>query len=155
MTQGEMLQLVTFRLEKEEFGVDIQKVQEINRVNAITRVPNTPAFVEGVINLRGRIVPIVDLRKRLGFKHGCYGKMARVIIAELEGMEVGFIVDSVSEVLRISGGAIEPPPSLAAGIESEYILGVGRVDDRLVILLELKKIFTIHEKNEINTSGLN
>jgi purine-binding chemotaxis protein CheW len=155
MTQGETLQLVTFKLEKEEFGVDIQKVQEINRVNEITRVPNSPPFVEGVINLRGKIVPIVDLRKRLGFNQGSYGKMARIIVAELEDMEVGFIVDSVSEVLRISGSAIEPPPSLAAGVESEYILGVGRVDDRLVILLELKKVFTIREKNEINRSELN
>ncbi len=100
MNEGRILQLVTFKLENEEFGVDILKVQEINKMIDITRIPNAPSFVEGVINLRGKIIPIVDLRKRLGFEGRAYDKSTRIIVVELDGMVLGFIVDSVSEVLQ-------------------------------------------------------
>ncbi len=149
MNENRILQLVTFRLEGEEFGVDILKVQEINKMIDITRIPNAPPFVEGVINLRGKIIPIVDLRKRLGFDGRAYDKSTRIIVVELEGMILGFIVDSVSEVLRISESTVEPPPALVAGIESEYIEGVGKLDDRLLILLELKKVFTSTDRREL------
>jgi purine-binding chemotaxis protein CheW len=115
----------------------------------ITRIPNAPAFIEGVINLRGKIIPIVDLRKRLGFREQPYDKSTRIIVVELEGLVLGFIVDSVSEVLRIPANTIEPPPSMVAGIESEYIEGVGKLDERLLILLELKKIFSSPERKDI------
>ena len=116
---------------------------------SITKIPNAPNFIEGVINLRGKIIPIVDLRKRLGFKNQEYDKSTRIIVVELDGLVLGFIVDSVSEVLRIPENTIEPPPSMVAGIESEYIEGVGKLDDRLLILLELKKIFSSPEKKDI------
>jgi purine-binding chemotaxis protein CheW len=151
MNDSAILQLVTFKLGTEEFGVDILKVQEINKMMNITRIPNAPIFIEGVINLRGKIIPIVDLRKRLGFRDQPYDKSTRIIVVELDGLVLGFIVDSVSEVLRIPENTIEPPPSMVAGIESEYIEGVGKLDDRLLILLELKKIFSSPERKDIES----
>ncbi len=155
MNDGAILQLVTFKLGAEEFGVDILKVQEINKMMSITKIPNAPAFIEGVINLRGKIIPIVDLRKRLGFRDQPYDKSTRIIFVELDGLVLGFIVDSVSEVLRIPGNTIEPPPSMVAGIESEYIEGVGKLDERLLILLELKKIFSSPERKDIENIDMN
>ncbi len=155
MTDGRILQLVTFRLDNEEFGVDILKVQEINRMMNITKIPNAPDFIEGVINLRGKIIPIVDLRKRLGFINRQYDKSTRIIVVELDGLVLGFIVDSVSEVLRISENTVEPPPSMVSGIDSEYIDGVGKLDDRLLILLELKKIFASPERKEMEAVSNN
>lgn len=155
MNEGAILQLVTFKLGTEEFGVDILKVQEINKMMNITKIPNAPAFIEGVINLRGKIIPIVDLRKRLGFREQPYDKSTRIIVVELEDLVLGFIVDSVSEVLRIPENTIEPPPSMVAGIESEYIEGVGKLDDRLLILLELKKIFSSPERKDIENIDMN
>jgi purine-binding chemotaxis protein CheW len=105
--------------------------------------------VEGVINLRGKIIPIVDLRKRLGFEGRSYDKSTRIIVVELEGMVLGFIVDSVSEVLRISESTVEPPPALVSGVDSEYIEGVGKLDNRLLILLELKKVFTSTDRRAL------
>jgi len=150
MNEGQILQLVTFRLDNEEFGVDILKVQEINKMIDITKIPNAPPFVEGVINLRGKIIPIVDLRKRLGFDGKTFDKSTRIIVVELDGMVLGFIVDSVSEVLRISENTVEPPPALVAGIESDYIEGVGKLENRLLILLELKKVFSALDRKELD-----
>jgi len=156
MNEGRILQLVTFKVDNEEFAVDILKVQEINKMITITRIPNAPPFVEGVINLRGKIIPIVDLRKRLGFEGKSYDKSTRIIVIELDGMVLGFIVDSVSEVLRISDSTVEPPPSLVAGVESDYIEGVGKLDNRLLILLELKKVFSGADRRELErTAGNN
>ncbi len=155
MNDGVILQLVTFKLGTEEFGVDILKVQEINKMMSITKIPNAPTFIEGVINLRGKIIPIVDLRKRLGFRDQPYDKSTRIIVVELDGLVLGFIVDSVSEVLRIPENTIEPPPSMVAGIESEYIEGVGKLDDRLLILLELKKVFSSPERKDIENIEMN
>ena len=147
--KGEMdlLQLVTFNIGGEEFGVDILKVQEINRMLQITRVPRSPDFVEGVINLRGKVVPVIDLRKRFNLEEKEADKQTRIIVVEVEKKIVGFIVDAVSEVLRIPSGTVESPPSIVAGIDSEYITGVGKLEDRLLILLDLNKLFTVKEIN--------
>lgn len=155
MDDGKILQLVTFKLDNEEFAVDILKVQEINKMTDITRIPNAPPFVEGVINLRGKIIPVVDLRKRLGFEGRSFGKSTRIIVVELEGMVLGFIVDSVSEVLRISESTVEPPPSLVSGMESEYIEGIGKLENRLLLLLELKKVFISNDKRELEKVSSN
>jgi purine-binding chemotaxis protein CheW len=155
MNDGRILQLVTFKLENEEFGVDILKVQEINKMMSITRIPNAPPFIEGVINLRGKIIPIVDLRKRLGFKTEGFDKSTRIIVVELDGMVLGFIVDSVSEVLRINESTVEAAPSIVAGVDSEYIEGVGKLDDRLLILLELNKIFSNPDKRDLEKMAVN
>ncbi len=143
----ELLQLVTFSIGDEEFGVDILKVQEIIRTMEITKVPRAPAFVEGVINLRGKVIPIIDLRKRFGLQARGHDKNTRIIVIEISAMIVGFVVDSVSEVLRIPAGTVEPPPPVVAGLESEYISGVGKLEDRLLILLDLNHLLSRAERN--------
>ena len=155
MKDDSILQLVTFKLKNDEFGVDILRVQEINRMMNITKIPNAPTFTEGVINLRGKIIPIIDLRKKLGFVSRVYDKSTRIIVVELDGIVLGFVVDSVSEVLRIPRDIIEPPPSIIGNVESDFIEGVGKLQDRLLILLELKKIFTNTERKGIEKINLN
>lgn len=142
-----LLQLVTFHIGEEEFGVEILKVQEIIRTMAITRVPKAPDFVEGVINLRGKVIPIIDLRKRFGMMAQEHDKHTRIIVIEINGVIVGFVVDSVSEVLRIPANTVEPPPAIISGIESEYISGVGKLADRLLILLDLDRLLSKGEQN--------
>ena len=138
----ELLQLVTFSIGEEDFGVDILKVQEIIRTMEITKVPRAQDFVEGVINLRGKVIPIIDLRRRFGLDSKPHDKDTRIIVIEINNMIVGFVVDSVSEVLRIPAGTVEPPPPVVAGLESEYISGVGKLQDRLLILLDLDKLLS-------------
>ncbi len=146
----ELLQLVTFSIGDEEFGVDILKVQEIIRTMEITKVPKAPDFVEGVINLRGKVIPIIDLRKRFGMETRGHDKDTRIIVIEINNMIVGFVVDSVSEVLRISADTVEPPPPVVAGVESEYIKGVGKLADRLLIMLDLDRLLSREEKEVLN-----
>jgi purine-binding chemotaxis protein CheW len=143
----ELMQLVTFSIGEEEFGVDILKVQEIIRTMEITKVPKAPAFVEGVINLRGKVIPIIDLRRRFGLATRDHDKNTRIIVIEINNMIVGFVVDSVSEVLRIPASTVEPPPPVVAGLESEYISGVGKLEDRLLILLDLDRLLSSEEKD--------
>lgn len=144
-----ILQLVSFKIDSEEFGVDILKVQEINRIMEITQIPNTPDYVEGVVNLRGRIIPIVDLRTRLNFEKREHDSNTRIIVVELVARTVGFIVDEVSEVLRLPKNIIEAPPAMVSGINSEYITAIGKLEDRLLILLELEKVLTTEEMKEL------
>jgi purine-binding chemotaxis protein CheW len=139
-TSDELLQLVSFNIGEEEFGVDILRVQEINRTLAVTRVPNVPEYVDGVINLRGRVIPIVDLRRRFGMERREHDKNTRIIVVELSGQILGFVVDAVREVLRIPRSVTEPPPQLIGGVREEYITAVGKLDDRLLILLDLDKV---------------
>ena len=146
---GDLLQLVSFVIESEEFGIDILKVQEIIRPVDITRVPNAPSFVEGVINLRGRIVPVVDLRKRFGLAEREQDQHIRIIVVELIDKVVGFMVDAVREVIRVDRSVIEPPPDLAIGIDTHYIKGVAKLDDRLLILLELEEVLSAEEKKAL------
>jgi purine-binding chemotaxis protein CheW len=136
----ELLQLVSFNIGDEEFGVDILRVQEINRMLEVTRVPNAPSYVDGVINLRGKVIPIVDLRERFGMERREHDKNTRIIVVELSGNTLGFVVDAVREVLRIPRSVTEPPPQLVGGVRDEYITAVGKLDDRLLILLDLDKI---------------
>lgn len=146
----ELIQLVTFSIGEEEFGVDILKVQEIIRTMEITKVPRAPEFVEGVINLRGKVIPIVDLRKRFGLETRDHDKHTRIIVIEINQMIVGFVVDSVSEVLRIPANTVEPPPPVVSGLESEYISGVGKLQDRLLILLDLNRLLSGEEKDALS-----
>jgi purine-binding chemotaxis protein CheW len=146
---SELLQLVSFKIGNEEYGVDILIVQEINKITQITKVPNAPDFVEGVINLRGRVIPIIDLRTRLKLEKKPHDKDTRIIVVEIERKTIGFIVDAVSEVLRIPANVTEAPPELVAGIDSEFIKSVGKLEDRLLILIDLDKILTSKEKESI------
>lgn len=148
---NELLQLVSFKIANEEFGIDILNVQEINKMTQVTKVPNSPEFVEGVINLRGRVIPVVNLRVKMDLPNREYDKDTRIIVVDLSGKTVGFLVDSVSEVLRIPRNIMEPPPSIVAGINSNYITAVGKLEDRLLILLDLDKILQQDEKEVLET----
>ena len=135
-----LIQLVTFKIGEEEFGVDILKVQEIIRMMPITKVPNAPPFVEGVLNLRGKVIPVIDMRKRFGLRAAERDSRTRIKVMDLQGQVVGFVVDAVSQVLRIKESTVEPPPAVVAGIGAEYMKGVGKLEDRLLILLDLDKL---------------
>jgi len=142
---NELLQLVSFKISNEEFGIDILTVQEINRMLQITKVPNTPDFIEGVINLRGRIIPVIDLRVKLGMERKEYSKDTRIVVVEIKNRVVGFIVDEVNEVLRIPQSITEAPPDMVGGIASDYIISIGKLEDRLLILLDLEKMLPAAE----------
>ncbi len=148
--KSELMQLVSFKLGNEEFGVDILKVQEINRMIDITQVPNAPKFIEGVINLRGKVIPVIDLRVKLNMKRVDHDNSTRIIVLEINESTTGFIVDEVNEVLRIPTNIMEPPPGLVAGINSDYIRSVCKLDDRLLILLDLERVLSVEEKDNLS-----
>lgn len=141
-TVDEQLQLVTFEVANEEFAVDILAVQEINRMMDLTRVPQSPDDVEGVINLRGKIIPVLDLRKRFGFPASKRDEHSRIVVVDVNDRVIGFIVDRVHEVLRVSSSIIEPAPAMVCSVDSAFIAGVGKLDDRLLILLDLSQLFS-------------
>jgi purine-binding chemotaxis protein CheW len=151
-------QLVSFVVGQELFGVSILAVQEIIRMETITPIPNAPEFIEGVINLRGKVIPIVDLKKRLNItsEADTEKERKRILVIEVAERIIGFIVDAVSQVMKIQAQGIEPPPDIVvAGVESEYIKGVSKLDDTLLILLDFDKIFLKQEVKEIKEAALN
>jgi purine-binding chemotaxis protein CheW len=150
---SDILQLVSFIIGSEEFGVDILCVQEINRMLQITKVPNAPEYVSGIINLRSRVIPVINLRHRLGLPPKDTDNNTRIIVVEVSGKTVGFIVDSVKEVIRIPQNITEAPPELVAGINSEFIKAVGKLSDRLLILIDLEKILSMADITELNSAG--
>ncbi len=147
---SKILQLVGFKIGQEEFGINILAVQEIIKIIDITTVPNASEYIAGVINLRGRIIPIVHLRKRLHLPVIETDKNTRIIVVEIEEKTIGFIVDEVQEVLRISTDITEKPPELVAGVDSEYITAVAKLDNRLLILLDLDKTLANDNLEELN-----
>lgn len=142
-------QLVVFNLANEEYGVAIGQVQEIIRPQGITRIPGMPSFIEGVINLRGKIISIIDLRDRFSLVKKENDVNTRVVIAEVSSQTVGLVVDSVSEVLRLANEAVDPLPPTITKIDGEYLKGVGKLDRRLIILLDLEKVLTDLEKSTL------
>jgi len=134
------LQIVVFALQGNEFGIDIAQVREIDRLVPITRVPRVSAHVEGIINLRGQLVPIVDLRTRLGMPHAAPTKLARIIVAEIGTRSIGMIVDEVREVVRIPADQISKSEGVLEGLANEFIGALGKVDERLIILLDVEKV---------------
>lgn len=145
----DLLQLVSFVVGAEEYAIPILAVQEINRMMAITKVPQSPPFVEGVINLRGKVIPVVDLRKRFGMPVSENTGDERIVVVEVQGETearvIGFTVDKVNRVLRIGNDIVEPAPAMACGADSEYVLGVGKLEEGLLILLSLDKLFSQRE----------
>ena len=135
------LQLVTFGIGDDEFGIDILAVQEINRMMELTGASQSPPDAEGAINLRGKIVPVLDLRKRFGPLTAERSEQSRIIVVEVQGQTLGIIVDRVHEVLRIDRSIVEPAPAMACSVDSNFVSGVGKLDDRLLILLDLEKLF--------------
>jgi len=145
--------VVSFALGSEEYGVDIAQVQEINRMIKVTKVPQAAQFMEGVINLRGRLIPIIDLRTRFGMERAEHTKNTRIVVTEIGSNCLGMVVDSVSEVLRIPVEQIEDAPDLVAGVDTEYIRGVGKLDDRLIIMLDLARVISASETTELQELG--
>ena len=143
------LHIVGFRIGNETYGVPISLVHEIVRVPEITQVPETPDFVEGVINLRGKIISVVDLRKRFGGAEIKPHKKNRVIVVENTGRLVGLIVDAASEVMKLPVSQVEPPPNVFAENEITYVTGVGKLNNRLIILVDLQKVLTRGELRKI------
>ncbi len=142
-------QLVVFNLNQEEFGIGITQVKEIIKYREVTKLPHVSDYIEGVTNLRGEVIPIICLRKRFGIEEQEVSQDTRIVIVEVHQSRVGFIVDAVTEVMRMPESSIEAPPSTVAGLKSDYLEGVGKVDDRLVILLDVDKLLTSEEKNEL------
>jgi purine-binding chemotaxis protein CheW len=151
---AELMQLVSFHVGNEEFGLEILKVQEIIRSQDLTRVPNLPDFVEGVINLRGSVIPVIGLRRCLGLDGRDKDQQTRIVVVEVNGNVLGFVVDSVSEVLRIPSDTVEPPPRIGR-VEREYISGVGKLDSRLLLLLDIDKLMSISEQAQLQQVTVN
>ncbi|MCC6792627.1 MAG: chemotaxis protein CheW [Thermomicrobiales bacterium] len=133
-------QLVVFELGREVYGVDIAAVQEIIRMQEITKVPRAPRFVEGVINLRGKVIPVVDLRHRFGLDHADRTRASRIVVVDIGDHTIGMVVDGVSEVLRITDDCVEPPSPVVTTLDSDYLRGIAKLEERLVILLELDQV---------------
>ncbi|MFA3783825.1 chemotaxis protein CheW [Melioribacteraceae bacterium 4301-Me] len=150
---SEILQLVSFRVNKEEYAIDILKVKEIIKVINITQVPNTDDFIEGVINLRGSIIPVVALRTKLGMPKKEPDKDTRIIVVEIDDKVIGFIVDAVNEVLRISSDLTEKTPEFISNVNMEFISSVAKLENRLLILLDLNKIFSKKEKHALENAA--
>ena len=139
---GRTIQVVSFRLANEEYGIEITKVQEIILVGEITRVPQTASFIKGLINLRSTVIPIVDLRLRFAMPADPPTDETRIMVMNVAGKTIGIIVDAVSEVLRISKDQIAPPPPTVAGLGREYLIGLAKLDKRLLILLDADRILS-------------
>ncbi|NLK07571.1 MAG: purine-binding chemotaxis protein CheW [Firmicutes bacterium] len=147
-------QLVVFSLYGEEFGLEITKVREIVKPREITKLPNVVDFVEGVTNLRGEVIPIIDLKKRFGVQATEMTDDSRIINVDISNNQVGLVVDDVTEVLRIAQGDIDPPPRTIAGLKAEYIQGIGKIEERLLILLDVDKILSSEEQIELQAEVL-
>jgi purine-binding chemotaxis protein CheW len=150
---AEVLQLVTFNLGSEEYAVDILRVKEINRMTGMARVPNSPAHVEGVINLRGRVIPVVSLRNRLGLGEKAGDDLTRIMIMDIRGITMGVVVDSVSEVLRIPPSTVEPPPPVSRGSNAGFVKGIAKLEDRLVILIDMDRLMDGEETAQVLDSA--
>ena len=143
---------LTFRLGSEEFGVEVLKVRELIGIMDITKVPQTHAFVEGVINLRGKVIPVIDLRTKFGLERAAYTDQTCVIVVDV-GSLMGIIVDTVCEVHDIPADKIEPPPELGCGVDTAFILGLGKVNDEVKILLDIDSVLNVDELVEWSKAG--
>lgn len=151
---AEELKVIVFTLAHEEYGIEVDKVRTIERMVPITRVPKTPTFVKGVINLRGIVIPIIDLRGRFGLTETEYTENSRIIIVSANDLEVGFIVDSANDVMDVMSDKIENPPEVVGGIKAKYISGVAKIgESRLLILLNLTEVLSRNEIIQLEQFG--
>jgi purine-binding chemotaxis protein CheW len=142
-------QLVVFSLGNEAYGVDVEIIESIIKMQEITRLPHAPSFIVGVTNLRGAVVPILDLRKRFGMEFQKATRDTRIIIVNMNETNIGMVVDAVTQVVQISTDSIEPPPQMAVTENSAFIKGIAKLDNLLIILLDLKKVLSIEDKQLI------
>ncbi|HOS92992.1 MAG TPA: chemotaxis protein CheW [Armatimonadota bacterium] len=152
------VQLVVFGLADESYGVHVLAVEEIIRLQEITAIPHAPDFVEGVINLRGRVIPVLDLRKRFGLPPAEATKSTRIVVVEASGMTVGLVVDSVDEVRNLPTDTIEPPSPIVTTVDSDFLMGVGKLpagggQEQLVILLDLDRVTSVAERQALSALG--
>ncbi|MDP9347925.1 MAG: chemotaxis protein CheW [Gemmatimonadota bacterium] len=140
------LQFVTFRLGREEFGLDVFSVHEVLRHQEVTPVPRAPEFVEGVIDVRGALVPVVDLRRRFELPHAPIDSDTRIVLVEFGGERLGLVVDAVTEVLRVPETAVSPPPQYIRGLAAEFVRGVIRREARLIVLIDIDRILSTQER---------
>ncbi len=143
--RSETREYVTFVLGDEDYGVDINRVLEFIGYRPLSRIPNVPRFVKGVLNLRGTVVPVVDLREKLGLDAAECHKFTVIIILEVDGRTIGAVVDSVDDVVSLADADIQPPPSFDASIRTEFIAGMAERDDRFYILLDINQVFDVAE----------
>ncbi|MBP1991316.1 chemotaxis protein CheW [Paenibacillus eucommiae] len=147
---GEEKKVIVFALGSEEYGVEVEKVRTIERMQPLTRVPKTPAFIQGVINLRGIVIPIIDLRSRFGLERAEYNENTRIIIVSAGDYEVGLIVDAANDVIDIDTDNIDLPPEIVGGIKAKYLEGIARVgDNRLLVLLNLEQVLNKSEIQQL------
>lgn len=142
-------QLVVFKLGDEDYGIDISSVREIITVQRITRVPRAPDFIEGIINLRGNVIPVIDLRKRFELPVVEHTRDTRIVVVEIGEHTLGVVVDAVSEVLRIPSDSIEPPSSIVVDVDAQFIEGIARLEERLIILLNMSRLLDKREVDEL------
>ena len=150
------VQMISFAIGSERFGVEILDVQEVIMMSDVTEIPNAPDFVEGVINLRGNIIPVLDLRKRLRLRghreFRQYAPGTRILVVEIEGNVTGFIVDSVAKVISVPVAKITPPPDIiVAGVQSQYISGVVHLEEGILVILDFRKILSVEEKDALGS----
>ncbi|HUJ77351.1 MAG TPA: chemotaxis protein CheW [bacterium] len=149
--RGELRQFISFSVGDEEYGLELLRVKEVIRVREITWLPKAPSFVKGIINLRGDVIPIIDLRDKFGLESREQTAQTRVIVVEVEGRLMGMVVDSASQVVRIPADQIEPPPPVMGGLSQDFINGVGKLDDKLIILLNVDAILNSEELVALST----
>ena len=142
---AQMLEFLTFTLGQEEYGIDIQKVQELRGYDTVTRIANAPAHIKGVVNLRGIIVPIIDMRIKFNLGTPTYDQFTVVIILNMASRVMGMVVDSVSDVITLTPEQVKPAPEMGAVLDTEYLIGLGTLDDRMLILVDIDKLMTSAE----------
>lgn len=147
---SEYKQYVRLLLGADKYGIDIMDIEEILRMVDITTVPKAPSFVEGIINLRGRVIPIVDLRKKLGIVASDFTNSSRIVVVNLGGRKIGFIVDNVEDVLRIGSDMVDKAPGSSTGADNKYIQGVAKTEHEMVIILNVHKVFSSGEESALN-----
>ena len=146
-------QLVVFDLNDEAYGVEISLVREIIRMQEITRVPRAPEFIEGVINLRGKVIPVVDLRTRFGMARVETTDEHRIVVVDVSGQDIGMVVDAVTEVSRVSESSIEPPSTVITTNDSDYLTGIVKTDAKLIILLDIAKVISADEAGQLTATA--
>lgn len=143
------LKVIVFQLNDESYGVDVYQVRSIERMQPITRVPGAPPFVKGVINLRGVVTPVIDLRSRLGLQEQPYTDETRIIIVSVDDKDVGLIVDAANDVIDLPASSVEPPPDVVGGVRTEFLRGVAKWGDGVLVLLNLDRVLTLDERMQL------
>jgi purine-binding chemotaxis protein CheW len=144
------LQMINFTVGGDEYAVEIQKVREVINFREITQLPKAPSFVKGIINLRGEVIPVIDLREKFGLSHEGYSPLTNVVIVEIGRKAVGVVVDSVRHVIRVAPSDLAPSPPFIGGLSGRYVNGVAKLGERLIVVLDMEKILTVPEMIELH-----